>query len=78
MERKPKHLKFEEECTLNDYGQVFGVKLESKLENVIRESFATKSCTAVDQILSAFKKALGPSELHALAYDGHESSAQVV
>jgi hypothetical protein len=75
---KPNHLKSEKDCTLSDYGRVFGVKLESKLEEMITEAFATKSCAAVEEIMSAFNKTLGPSERHALAYDGHESSAQVV
>jgi hypothetical protein len=28
--------------------------------------------------MNTFNKTLGPSERHALAYDGHESGAQVV
>lgn len=75
---KPKHLKIEKDCTLDDYGQVFGMKLESDLEKMITEDFATKSCAAVEQIRSSLNKTLKASELHALAYDGHESQAQVV
>jgi hypothetical protein len=54
------------------------MKLESNLEKMITEDFATKSCTAVEQLLRTLNKTLEASELHALAYDGQESHAQVV
>lgn len=75
---KREHLKKEENCTLSDYGQISRVKLETEFEKMITEDFASKSCDAVEQIIGALNKTLGPSELHELAFNGQVSHARVI
>ncbi len=75
---KRKHLKVEDDCTESDYGRIFGAQLESDVEAMITEDFASESCGAVEQIISALNKTLEIAELYELAIDGHESHAQVL
>jgi len=75
---KREHLKVEDDCALTDYGRIFGARLESDVEAMITEDFASQSCDAVEQIISALNKTLKIAELYELAHDGHESHAQVL
>jgi hypothetical protein len=74
---KRKHLEDLKECSLNEDGPLFKVKLESDLEKMITEDFAGQSCAAVDQIIKDLNKTLKVSELRDLTCNGHEYYAHV-
>jgi len=75
---KPKHLKLEKDCNESDYRESFNALLQTNLEKMITQDFATQSCDAVEQILRALNKTLNESELYELAYEGHTSHAALL
>ncbi len=75
---KRKHLKEEGDCAETDYGQVFGTKLESKIEEMITGEFAQQSADAVEQIIKAFNKTLTERVRHELNYCGREWHVEIL
>lgn len=75
---KRKHLKEEGDCSETDYGQVFGSKLESKIEEMITGKFAEQSANAVEEIIKAFDKTLTERQRYELNYCGRESHAEIL
>jgi len=74
---KREHHKDEDECTKTDYYRVFWKKLESEVETMINEDFATESLGDVEQIIRALNATLNQSQLHELTYNGQESFAAI-
>ncbi len=75
---KREPLEHEKDCVESDCGLVLNARLLSDVEGMITEEFATKSCGAVAEIMTALNATLNAEGLYKLATDGHTRSATII